>query len=117
MLMCHAYLTVVFRNMHVQVSIQTLKDAADGACIAVLDRNDVDNEWRKVFLVRSKAEPAHFKLNNEKGELLDEPEEGCPKGIVADADEDHSIFAEWGMYYKSPGLMDGLVKLHVHASA
>ena len=89
--MCHAYLTVVFRNMHVQVSIQTLKDAADGACIAVLDRNDVDNEWRKVFLVRSKAEPAHFKLNNEKGELLDEPEEGCPKGIVADADKDHPI--------------------------
>ena len=86
-----------------QVTIEMLKGAVDGQCFALLDRNDASDEvWRKVFLVRSTPEPSHFKLLNEKREMLDEPEAGCPDGIISDADADHSLFAEWGMYYKSP---------------
>ena len=58
--------------------------------------------WRKVFLVRKASAPAHFKLLDEKRELIDEPEDGCPKGVISDADTDHNVFNEWGMYYKSP---------------
>ena len=43
-----------------------------------------------------------FKLLDEKRELIDEPEDGCPKGVISDADTDHNVFNEWGMYYKSP---------------
>mmetsp|Transcript_29812 Transcript_29812/g.98156 ORF Transcript_29812/g.98156 Transcript_29812/m.98156 type:complete len:178 (+) Transcript_29812:1405-1938(+) len=58
--------------------------------------------WRKVFLVRKASAPAHFKLLDEKRELIDEPEDGCPKGVISDADTDHNVFNEWDMYYKSP---------------
>ena len=34
--------------------------------------------------------------------MLDEPSQGCPGGIIADEPEEHSLFAEFGMYYKSP---------------
>ena len=86
-----------------EVTVDTLKNAADGACFAVLDRNDAaDETWRRVFLVRSTFEPAHFKLLDEKRELLDESDEGCAKGVISDEDADHSVFVEWGMYYKSP---------------
>jgi hypothetical protein len=61
--------------------------------------------WRKVFLVRKASAPAHFKLLNEKREMIDEPEEGCPNGIISDSNTDHCVFAEWGMYYKGPSIL------------
>jgi len=30
----------------------------------------------------------------------DEPLQGCPGGIIADEPEEHSLVAEFGMYYK-----------------
>ena len=34
--------------------------------------------------------------------VLDEPYQGCPGGIIADEPAEHSLVAEFGMYYKSP---------------
>ena len=45
-------------------------------CCAVLDRNDQNDEWRKVFLRRD-AEDS-WTLHDENGNLLDEPDSGCP---------------------------------------
>ena len=47
--------------------------------------------------------PAHFKLlSGDTRKVLDEPYQGCPGGVNADEPEEHSLFAEFGMYYKSP---------------
>ena len=47
--------------------------------------------------------PAHFKLlSGDTRKVLDEPYQGCPGGVIADEPEEHSLFAEFGMYYKSP---------------
>ena len=37
-----------------------------------------------------------FLIMDEKRSVLDEPEDGCPKGIIADADADHNLFGEFG---------------------
>ena len=45
--------------------------------------------------------PAHFKLlSGDTRKVLDEPYQGCPGGVIADEPEEHSLFAEFGMYYK-----------------
>ena len=36
--------------------------------------------------------------------MIDEPADGVPNGVIPDADEDHNLFAEFGLYYKSPPL-------------
>ena len=41
---------------------------------------------------------------NTSYKLIDEPEEGCAKGKILDSDEDHNLFAEFGLYYKSPSV-------------
>ena len=45
-------------------------------CCAVLDRNDQNDEWRKVFLRRDADDS--WTLHDENGNLLDEPDSGCP---------------------------------------
>jgi len=59
-----------------------------------------------VFVERCPATdsvPAHFKLlSGDTRKVLDEPYQGCPGGVIADEPEEHSLFAEFGMYYKSP---------------
>ena len=82
------------------VSVETLKSAAEGACIALLDRNQASTEqWRKVFVVRHAN---HWVLRDEQHEIIDEPDAGCPKGVIADADEDRNLIAEFGTYYQQP---------------
>ena len=39
---------------------------------------------------------------NTSYKLLDDPEEGCAKGKILNSDEDHNLFAEFGLYSKSP---------------
>mmetsp|Transcript_5117 Transcript_5117/g.16403 ORF Transcript_5117/g.16403 Transcript_5117/m.16403 type:complete len:166 (+) Transcript_5117:205-702(+) len=67
------------------VAKETLAEAADGKCFALLDRNVVSNPWRKVWVVRHAAtadEPAHFKCYfEESGDVIDEPENGVVKAI------------------------------------
>ena len=61
--------------------------------------------WRKVFVERfsaKPAKPAHFVLMDEERNVLDEPADGVPNGVISDADEDHNLFAEFGIFYKSP---------------
>ena len=41
---------------------------------------------------------------NTSYKLLDEPDQGCAKGKILDSDEDHNLFAEFGLYYKAPPL-------------
>ena len=41
-------------------------------------------------------------LSGDTRKVLDEPYQGCPGGIIADEPEEHSLVAEFGMYYKSP---------------
>ena len=70
-------------------------------------RNELTEEkWREVFVERCPATdsvPAHFKLlSGDTRKVLDEPYQGCPGGVIADEPEEHSLFAEFGMYYKSP---------------
>lgn len=88
-----------------EVTIDLLKGSKDGDVIALYDRNDAASEqWREVFVTRvaRSSTPHHFLLMDASRKLLDEPTEGAPKGIISDADEDHSLFAEFGVYYKSP---------------
>ena len=46
-------------------------------CCAVLDRNDQNEDWRKVFLRRD-ADDDCWTLHDENGNPLDEPDSGCP---------------------------------------
>ena len=42
---------------------------------------------------------------DESRKVIDEPADGVPNGVIPDArDEDHNLFAEFGLYYKSPPL-------------
>ena len=42
----------------------------------MLDRNDQNDEWRKVFLRRDTDDS--WTLHDENGNPLDEPDSGCP---------------------------------------
>ena len=57
--------------------------------------------WRKVFVKRIEAPPSHFLLMDETRRVLDEPNEGVAKGMILDSDEDHNLFSEFDLYYKS----------------
>ena len=90
-----------------QVTKAVLEGAPAGAIFALLDCNELTEEkWREVFVERCPATdsvPAHFKLlSGDTRKVLDEPYQGCPGGVIADEPEEHSLFAEFGMYYKSP---------------
>ena len=67
--------------------------------------------WRQVFLERVRPDlpdlrhhNPHWLLMNTSYKLLDEPDQGCAKGKILDSDEDHNLFAEFGLYYKAPPL-------------
>ena len=44
----------------------------------MLDCNDPSEEWRKVFLYRTDADDCWTLHDDEHGNLLDEPDTGCP---------------------------------------
>ena len=54
-----------------------IKSTLPKDCCAVLDRNDQNDEWRKVFLRRDTDDDS-WTLHDENGNLLDEPDSGCP---------------------------------------
>ena len=65
-------------------------------CCAVLDRNDQNEDWRKVFLRRD-ADDDCWTLHDENGNPLDEPDSGCPGTGFTTA----SILDDVGLeYYK-----------------
>ena len=70
-----------------KVAKETLAEAADGKCFALVDRNAPSAPWRKVWVVRHAAaadKPAHFQCYfEESGEVIDEPENGVVKGTHA----------------------------------
>ena len=56
-----------------------VESTATGGALAMFDRNSfVDESWRKVILQRTGG--SCWVLCDEHGEVLDEPDEGCPRG-------------------------------------
>eukprot|EP00900_Chrysochromulina_parva_P006390 jgi/Chrpa1/15752/Chrysochromulina_OHIO_Genome00026249-RA len=79
----------------------TLKDILEQAknmdIIAARDRDSFDTPWRRVMLQKLSANI--WLLLNEKGEVLDEPEDSCPSSGFSK----ETLFAEVGMeYYDFP---------------
>jgi hypothetical protein len=79
----------------------TLKDILEQAknkdIIAARDRDSFDSPWRRVMLQKLAANI--WLLLDEKGEVLDEPEDSCPSSGFSK----ETLFAEVGMeYYDFP---------------
>ena len=79
----------------------TLKDILEQAknmdIIAARDRDSFDTPWRRVMLQKLSANI--WLLLDEKGEVLDEPEDSCPSSGFSK----ETLFAEVGMeYYDFP---------------
>ena len=56
-----------------------VESIATGGALAMFDRNSfLDESWRKVILQRTGG--SCWVLCDERGEVLDEPDEGCPRG-------------------------------------
>ena len=65
----------------------------DTVTVALLDRDDVDDDWRRIYAVAKAPLNSLWHLYDENNVLLEKvPFEGEYAGIAA----------EWGMYYQSP---------------
>ena len=56
--------------------------ASAGDMLAVLDRNELEGEWRKARLLRLEdtTEDQQWRLLTEDGVVINEPGNGCPAG-------------------------------------
>ena len=73
--------------------------AKAGDMLAVLDRNELQGEWRKARLLRLEDtnEDQQWRLLTEDGVVIDEPGNGCPAAGFSTGD----LLADVGMtYYK-----------------
>ena len=80
--------------------------AKAGDMLAVLDRNELEGEWRNARLLRldDTSEEVQWRLLTEDGVVIDEPGNGCPAAGFSTGD----LLADVGMTYYS---------LHDHRAA
>ena len=71
--------------------------AKAGDMLAVLDRNDLEGEWRNARLLRLEdtTEEVRWRLLTEDGVVIDEPGDGCPAAGFSTDD----LLADVGMTY------------------
>ena len=71
--------------------------AKAGDMLAVLDRNDLEGEWRNARLLRLEdtTEEVQWRLLTEDGVVIDEPGNGCPAAGLSTED----LLADVGMTY------------------
>ena len=71
--------------------------AKAGDMLAVLDRNDLEGEWRNARLLRLEdtTEEVQWRLLTEDGVVIDEPGDGCPAAGFSTED----LLADVGMTY------------------